>query len=69
LLFVPINSSSQRKDLPFSSPTKYKRFYKERERNYKKVEHIVVNVENYELKHIIKEIYKKFLNFNRNIKK
>ncbi len=54
------NAKSKLKKRPlFSEPQKAKKLYKEREKAYKKVADIVINVENKDLIDIIKEINKK----------
>ena len=53
------NAKSKLKKRPlFSEPKKAKKLYKERETAYKKIANIVINVENKEMKEIIKEIHK-----------
>ncbi len=53
------NSKAKLKKRPlFSEPKKAKKLYKEREVVYKKIANIVINVENKEMKEIIKEIRK-----------
>lgn len=59
-LAIAENSKAKLKKRPlFSEPKKAKKLYKERERAYKAVADIVINVEQKELKEIIKEINKK----------
>ncbi len=54
------NSKAKLKKRPlFSEPKKAKRLYKEREKAYRKVADIIINMENKDLKGIIKEIHKK----------
>ncbi len=54
------NSKAKLKKRPlFSEPKKAKKLYKEREKAYRKVADIVINMENKDLKGIIKEIHKK----------
>ncbi len=54
------NAEAKLKKRPlFSEPKKAKKLYKEREKAYKKLADIVINVEKSELKEIIKEIHKK----------
>jgi len=54
------NSKAKLKKRPlFSEPKKAKKLYKERERAYKKIANIVIDVENKSMKSIIKEIHKK----------
>ncbi len=69
LLTAPNSKSKLKKRPLFSEPQKAKKLYKERERDYKKVADIIINVENYELTDIIKEIYKKSSQFQKNMKK
>jgi shikimate kinase len=53
------NSKSKLKKRPlFSEPKKAKKLYKEREKAYKKIADVIINVEDRELKSIIKEIHK-----------
>jgi shikimate kinase len=53
------NSKSKLKKRPlFSEPKKAKKLYKEREEAYKKIADVVINVENKEMKDILKEIHK-----------
>lgn len=53
------NAKAKLKKRPlFSEPKKAKKLYKERETIYKKIADIVINVENKEMKEIIKEIHK-----------
>jgi len=59
LLTAPNSKSKLKKRPLFSEPTKAKRLYKEREKNYKKVADIIINVENKDLTEVVKEIYKK----------
>ncbi len=54
------NSKAKLKKRPlFSEPKKAKKLYKEREKAYKKVADIVINVEDKDLKSVIREIHKK----------
>jgi len=54
------NSKSKLKKRPlFSEPEKAKRLYNEREKAYKNIADVIVNVENKNLTEIIKEIHKK----------
>ncbi len=54
------NSKSKLKKRPlFSEPKKAKKLYKEREKAYKKVADVIIDMEGKELKSIIKEIHKK----------
>jgi shikimate kinase len=59
LLTAPNSKSKLKKRPLFSEPSKAKKLYKEREKDYKKVADIVINVEDKDLLEIIKEIYKK----------
>lgn len=53
------NAKSKLKKRPlFAEPKKAKKLYKEREKAYKKIADIIVDVEKLEMKEIIKEIYK-----------
>jgi len=53
------NAKAKLKKRPlFSEPKKAKKLYKERERAYKKIADVVINVQNKEMKEIIKEIHK-----------
>ena len=53
------NSKAKLKKRPlFSEPKKAKKLHKEREKAYKKIADVVVNVENKDMKSIIKEIHK-----------
>lgn len=53
------NSKAKLKKRPlFSEPKKAKKLYKEREKAYKKIADVVVNVEDKDMKCIIKEIHK-----------
>lgn len=53
------NSKAKLKKRPlFSEPKKAKKLYKEREKEYKKIADIIIDVENNDLKSIIKLIYK-----------
>ena len=53
------NSKAKLKKRPlFSEPKKAKKLYKEREKAYKKIADVVVNVEDKDMKSIIKEIHK-----------
>ena len=53
------NSKAKLKKRPlFSEPKKAKKLYKEREKAYKKIADVVVNVEEKDMKSIIKEIHK-----------
>ncbi len=54
------NSKAKLKKRPlFSEPKKAKKLYKDREKAYKKVADIVINMEDKDLKSVIKEIHKK----------
>ena len=54
------NSKAKLKKRPlFSEPKKAKRLYKEREKAYRKVADVIINMEDKDLKGIIKEIHKK----------
>ena len=54
------NSKAKLKKRPlFSEPKKAKKLYKEREKAYKKVADIIIDMENKDLKSVIKEIHKK----------
>ena len=53
------NSKSKLKKRPlFSEPKKAKKLYKEREEAYKKIADVIINVEDKDIKNIIKEIHK-----------
>ena len=53
------NSKSKLKKRPlFSEPKKAKKLYKEREEAYKKIADVIINVEDRDIKSIIKEIHK-----------
>ncbi len=57
------NAKAKLKKRPlFSEPKKAKKLYKEREKAYKKIADIVIDVEKLDLKEIIKEIHKKVPN-------
>ena len=51
--------SKLRKRPLFAEPKKAKKLYKEREKAYKQIADIIIDVEEKSMKHIIKEIYKK----------
>ena len=52
------NSKSKLKKRPlFSEPKKAKKLYKDREKAYRKIADIIINVEDREMQDIIKEIY------------
>ena len=54
------NSKAKLKKRPlFSEPKKAKKLYKDREKAYKKVADIIINMEDKDLKSVIKEIHKK----------
>jgi len=54
------NSKSKLKKRPlFSEPQKAKRLYNEREKAYKNIADVIINVENKDLTEIIREIHKK----------
>jgi len=54
------NAKAKLKKRPlFSEPKKAKKLYKDRAKAYKKVADIIIDVENQDMKSIIKEIYKK----------
>ncbi len=54
------NSKAKLKKRPlFSEPKKAKKLYKEREKAYRKVADIIINMEDKDLKSVIKEIHKK----------
>ena len=54
------NSKAKLKKRPlFSEPKKAKRLYKEREKEYRKVADIIIDVESLDMKSIVKEIHKK----------
>ncbi len=54
------NSKAKLKKRPlFSEPKKAKKLYKEREKAYRKVADIIINMEDKDLKGVIKEIHKK----------
>ena len=58
-LLTAENSKAKLKKRPlFSEPKKAKKLYKEREKAYKKIADVVVNVEEKDMKSIIKEIHK-----------
>ncbi len=53
------NSKAKLKKRPlFSEPKKAKKLYKEREKAYKKIADVIIDVENRDMKSIIKEIHK-----------
>lgn len=53
------NSKAKLKKRPlFSEPKKAKKLYKEREKAYKKIADLIINVEDRDMKSIIKEIHK-----------
>lgn len=57
-LLTAENSRAKLKKRPlFSEPKKAKKIYKSREKDYKKVADIIINIENREMKDIIKEIH------------
>jgi len=54
------NSKAKLKKRPlFSEPKKAKKLYKEREKAYKKIADVVIDVENKTIKALVKEIHKK----------
>ncbi len=54
------NAKAKLKKRPlFSEPKKAKKLYKERAKAYKKIADVIIDVENQDMKSIIKEIYKK----------
>ena len=58
------NAKAKLKKRPlFSEPKKAKKLYKEREKDYKKIADIVIDVEKKDLADIIKEIHKKAYTF------
>jgi len=59
-LLVAPNSKSKLKKRPlFSEPEKAKKLYSEREKAYRNIADVIINVENKDLTKIIKEIHKK----------
>ena len=59
-LSTATNAKAKLKKRPlFSEPKKAKKLYKERERKYKEIADFVINVEDKNIKMIIKEIHKK----------
>ncbi len=60
------NAKAKLKKRPlFAEPKKAKKLYKEREKAYKKVADIVINMEEKDLKSIIKEIHKKSIIYSK----
>jgi len=59
LLTAPNSKTKLKKRPLFSEPSKAKKLYREREKDYKKVADIIIDVEDRDLTEIIKEIYKK----------
>jgi len=54
------NAKAKLKKRPlFSEPKKAKKLYKEREKAYKKIADVIIDVEKQDLKNILKEIHKK----------
>ncbi len=54
------NAKAKLKKRPlFAEPKKARKLYKEREKSYRKVANVIINVEKLSLKEVIKEIHKK----------